>query len=292
MSFNAERRTPNAEPGAIPMTSLQVNNLTVQRGACPVVDDVSFTAAVGQVTALVGPNGAGKSTVIKAMLGLVPKVQGAITWEKQELTGLDPRRRARLVAYVPQHSRLVAGMSVVNVVAMGRYAHQGGLARLSATDREAVDLALGQVDARHLIGRRFDELSCGESHCVLLARALATGARLILLDEPTASLDIGHALAVLDLLRRLAAEGRAVLAVLHHLEEVRHAADRAVLLHRGRILVSGGVDAVLAPEPLMQAFGVMPVPGGALGFRRENAAHHGGTEARRIESPRGKGGES
>lgn len=249
------------------MTALIVDDLTVKRGPCPVVDGVSFTARVGRVTALVGPNGAGKSTVLKAVLGLLPLAGGRITWDGRPLTTLDALRRARLVAYVPQHSRLVAGMNVLNVVAMGRYAHQGGLARLSSADHRAVDEALAQVDAIGLATRRFDELSCGESHRVLLARALATGAPLILLDEPTAALDIGHALSALALLRRLAGEGRAVVAVLHHLDEVRQAADDAVLLHRGRVLISGVVDAVLAAQPLVEAFGVAPVVGGALGFR-------------------------
>jgi len=248
------------------MNALEIRGLTVCRGPCPVVDAVTFSAEPGRITALVGPNGAGKSTLLKAILGLIPVTSGTITWNGRDLLTLSAQERARLVAYVPQQSQLSAGMIVARVVAMGRFAHQGPLGRMSAEDRARIDEALSQVDAVHLAGRSYDTLSCGERHRVLLARALATGAPLVLLDEPTASLDIGHALAALHLLRRLADDGRAVVAVLHHLDEVSAWADHAIMLHRGRVLVSGAVSEVLAPEPLATAFGVRPVAGGALGF--------------------------
>jgi iron complex transport system ATP-binding protein len=247
-------------------SSLVVDSLTVHRGSRVVVDRLGFAAVAGAVTALIGPNGAGKSTALKAILGLLPAAAGSVRWNGEPVVAMERRRRARELAYVPQRSLLVAGMSVANVVATGRFAHQGALARLSAADHAAVEQALGLVDARDLAARRFDELSGGESHRVLLARALATGARCILLDEPTAGLDIGHALAALALLRRLAAEGRVVLAVLHHLEEVRRVADRVVLLHQGRTLASGTAGEVLAAAPLRAAFGVEP-EAGAIGYR-------------------------
>ena len=134
------------------MSVLTVADLTVKRGPCPVVEGLSFSAGAGQVTALVGPNGAGKSTVIKAILGLLPIAHGTITWADRDLTVMAPRDRARLVAYVPQHSRLTAGMNVINVVAMGRFAHQGALARLAASDQAAIDAALVECAEADLQG--------------------------------------------------------------------------------------------------------------------------------------------
>jgi iron complex transport system ATP-binding protein len=201
------------------------------------------------------------------MLGLLPVVSGTVNLDGVDVLRLERRVRARAIAYVPQRSQLTTGMSVLNLVATGRYAHQGVLARLSADDRHAIDQALLQVDACGLAERRFDELSGGESQRVLLARALATGSRTILLDEPTAGLDIGHALAVERLLRQLAGQGCTLLVVLHHLDEVRRVADQAVLMHLGRVLAQGALAAVLSPGPLHDAFGIEPDPGVPGSFR-------------------------
>jgi iron complex transport system ATP-binding protein len=246
--------------------ALDIAGLTVVRGGATVVDGVTFTAPAGAVTALIGANGAGKSSVLKAVLGLLPAA-GSVRWAGEDLRALPAAARARRLGYVPQRSLLHAALSGAEVVAMARFAQRGALARLSAADGAAVAAALARAGASAFADRRFDRLSCGEAQRVLIARALAGGARAILLDEPTAGLDIGQALAVLALLRGLAAEGCAVLAVLHDLEQVRACADGAVLLQRGRVLAAGPVAEVLAAGPLRAAFAVAPVPGGALGFR-------------------------
>ncbi len=236
------------------------------RGGVTVVDGVSFAAPAGAVTALIGANGAGKSSVLKAVLGLLP-AGGTVRCAGEDLRALPAAARAQRLGYVPQRSLLHAALSGAEVVAMARFAQRGALARFSAADHAAVATALARAGAADFADRRFDRLSCGEAQRVLIARALAGGARAILLDEPTAALDIGQALAVLALLRSLAAEGCAVLAVLHDLEQVRACADSAVLLQNGRVLASGATAAVLASGPLRAAFAVDPVPGGALGFR-------------------------
>jgi iron complex transport system ATP-binding protein len=246
--------------------TLTVDGLTVHRGTCAVLADISFSAAAGQVTALVGPNGAGKSTLLKAVLGLLP-AQGRLAFAGQDLNALDAQARARLVAYVPQRSQLAAALPVRAAVAAARFAHHGWLGAAGAGDQAAVEDALAAVDAGHLATRTFSTLSAGEQQRVLVARALATGAPCILMDEPTASLDVGHALALLDLTRRLASAGRCIVIVLHHLDDARRAADRIALMHRGRILAAGAPDAVLVESNLAEAFRVAPVPGGALGFR-------------------------
>jgi iron complex transport system ATP-binding protein len=250
-----------------PIPALSIRGLTVTRGGRRVLDDVSLTAPMGQVTALIGPNGAGKSTLISAALGLVTCDHGAADLLGQDLLRLDRRARARLVGYVPQRSRLSAPLPVHEVVALGRYALGGGLRGLLGAHRSAVSEALAAVGASELSARRFDELSAGEAQRVLIARALAGGAHTLLLDEPTAALDIGHALTLLALLRRLAANGCTVLVALHQLDEVRRVADHAVLLAHGRVATSGLPDTVLASAQLGTAFGVERDPAGALAFR-------------------------
>ncbi len=257
--------------GAMSGEALVVSELAVVRGGRRVVDGVTFTAPAGQVTALVGPNGAGKSTVLKACLGLLPVAGGGARLGADDLLALPRTARARRIAYVPQRSLLAAGLAVRDVVGMGRYAHRGPLTRPTVTDIAAVDAALAATDAMVFADRRFDQLSTGEAQRVLVARALATGAGTILMDEPTAGLDLGHALALLGLIRRLAADGRTMLVVLHHLDEVREVADHAVLLDAGRVRGDGTVDTVLSAEALRAVFGVETRPGGVRWTLAEGA---------------------
>lgn len=245
------------------MNGLVLDNLRVLRECCPVVDGVSLQAGAGKVTVLVGPNGAGKSTLLKAVLGLLPS-SGGMHFAGADLRALDPVHRALLVAYVPQRSVLNAALPVSAVVAAGRFAHAGWLGRV---DMRPVEAALRAVDGQHLAARPFNALSAGEQQRILVARALATGAPCILMDEPTAALDVGHALVIYDLARRLANEGRCVVLVLHHLDDARRVADHLVLLHHGRVLAAGPSTTVLAEDPLAEAFRVAPVPGAAMGFR-------------------------
>ena len=143
---------------------------------------------------------------------------------------------------------------------------------MAVRDATAVADALALADGTHLAERSFTAISAGEQQRVLLARALATGATTILMDEPTASLDVGHALGLLATLRQLAAAGRAVAVVLHDLEEVRQVADRVIVLNRGQTVAQGPVDEILLSAAVPAVFGVEAVPGGALGFRLPGAA--------------------
>ena len=250
---------------------LAVSGLTVRRGSATVVAAVDLTVVPGEVVALIGPNGAGKSTVLKGILGLLP-VSGSVLVDGDPVSGLDARARARRLGYVPQRSQLTLALPVTAVVAQGRFAHHGQFAALAPRDRAAVDEALALTDSSHLATRLFTQLSAGEQQRVLLARALASGAGTVLLDEPTAALDVRHALALLALLRDLAARGRAVLVVLHDLDQVARVADRVVLLAAGAVRAVGPVASVLTAEQLAPVFGVVPVPGGALGFAPAGAA--------------------
>jgi iron complex transport system ATP-binding protein len=230
-----------------------------------VLNEVSFEAPRGKVTALLGPNGSGKSTLLKSILGLVPS-EGEMILDGAGLREMSPLERAQSIAYVPQRSLLTARLSVAEVVELGRFAHRGPFALRSQSDHVAVEEAMITTEVCALRDRVFTELSGGERQRVLLARALATGAKTLLLDEPTSALDVRQVLRIHQVLRRLAEGGCCVLVVLHGLGEARQNADRAVLLSEGRVCQVGAVDKVLQREIIREIYGVELVEGGALSF--------------------------
>lgn len=245
---------------------LRVSGLRVVQGKRTLLDGVSLAIPPGQAVAVIGPNGAGKSTLLRAVAGIVP-CQGDIEVDGQPTRALSARERARLLAYVPQHSDLDAPLRVWDVVAQGRYAHRDGWGRPSRDDAGAITAALAATDALAYAERPFTRLSYGERRLVLLARALATGAPLLLLDEPTAALDVAHALSLLSRVRALAGQGRAVLVALHHLDEVVECCSRAVLLRAGVVVRSGPVEEVVAEAPVREVFGVDLCPKQRFGYR-------------------------
>jgi iron complex transport system ATP-binding protein len=249
---------------------LVVEGLTVcwPRARAPVLQDLSFTVPAGSITVLLGPNGAGKSTALKAVLGLLQPSAGRVLIAGRDGPALAARERARLCAYVPQHSALEAPLPVREVVAQGRYAHAGGpFSAPGPAERAHVESAMARTDTLALAERPFTGLSYGERRRVLLARALATGAAVLLLDEPTAALDVGHALALLEVLREVARAGTAVVVVLHQLQEAAALADQAVLLAGGRCVRRGPAAEVIAPQPVREVYGVELVPGGQFACR-------------------------
>lgn len=246
-------------------TALTVRDLCVVRGVTAVVRGVSFEAHAGAVMAVIGPNGAGKSTILKTIAGLLP-YSGTITVAGADAAALSSRQRARQLAYVPQHSALDAAIPVRDVVAQGRFAHGGALQRRTLTDDRAVDEALGRTDTARLGDRSFNTLSYGERRRVLIARALATGAKLLLLDEPSAALDVGHALALFALLRALAHDGHCVVTVLHQLQEAASHADHTLLLADGRCVAYGPTPDVIAAKPVRDVYGVELIPHAQFGY--------------------------
>jgi iron complex transport system ATP-binding protein len=255
---------------------LEVRGLGVRRGGRALLEGISFAARPGVVLGVLGPNGAGKSTLLKAVAGLLPS-SGQLRLGADDARALDARARARRLAYVPQHSVLDAALPVREVVAQGRFAHGGAWGAPAAVDRAAVDRALAMTDATALAERPFSALSYGERRLVLLARALATEAPVLLLDEPTAALDVRHALELLAVLRRRAEGGAAVLVVLHALAEAASACDEALLLAGGRCVAAGPVAEVVAAEPVRRVYGVELVPGAHFGYRTAGPPRDGGS---------------
>ena len=248
-------------------TGLRIRDLTARyRHGPEVLRSVDLDAPYGAITALLGPNGSGKSTLLKAIVGLV-RAEGRVTLDGDDLVGLTAAERAVRVAYVPQRTLLAAPLLVHVVVAQGRFAHRKTFARLNATDVAAVAAAMRDADIEHLARRPFTELSGGEAQRVLLARALATGANVLLLDEPTSSQDVRHALELHAVLGSLRDRGTAIIACLHDLSETRALADRAVMLDGGRVHAHGAAGEIVTNEHVRPVYGVEIVEGGGLGFR-------------------------
>jgi len=227
--------------------------------------NVDFNAQYGAVTAIVGPNGAGKSTLLRAIAGLLP-YQGSIQLGGQDGAALSPRERAGLLAFVPQQTQLRVAMPVRDVIALGRYAHGRGSGRLNTDDLAAVDRAIGALGLNALSDRLFTELSGGEQRRVIAARALATGARVLLFDEPTASLDVRHALSLYKLARAQAGDGVAVVMVLHQLADAQRFADQVVLLAAGAVVAAGAPGEVITAAHVKTVYGVELRANATLGF--------------------------
>ena len=220
--------------------------LSVRYGQRVALDDVSLALEAGTIVAIIGPNGAGKSTLLKALAGLAKPAAGAVRLLGRDLSGLARREVARVVAMVPAEARSVFDFSVEELVMMGRHAHLRLLGEPGADDVRAVDEALARTGTAGLRQRHFEELSSGERQGVILAQALAQEPRVLLLDEPTTHLDLGHAVAFLDLVKELAIErALAVALVSHDLNQAAEYADRVALLKGARLVREGSPAEVL-----------------------------------------------
>jgi len=237
------------------MTMLQIENLFVSYGPRCVLHDVSLEVNSGEVLALIGPNGAGKSTLVRAASGVIPLDGGTIRTNGDDLAALPPMRRARYLAVVPQAVSLPPAFTAWETVLMGRTPYLNFLGQTSATDDDLVQRALQRVEALDLAERRVGELSGGEQQRVLLARALAQSTPILLLDEPTAHLDLQHQVSLMEMVRQLAhRDGLVVLTALHDLNLAARYADRVALLVGGKIKAAGTPRQVLTPELISAAY--------------------------------------
>jgi iron complex transport system ATP-binding protein len=235
---------------------LRLSRVEVAYGQRRVLDGVDLTVERGEVVGLVGPNGGGKTTLLRAITRGVPLSGGSVSIGGDDVAGLSRRELARRVAVVPQDPTLPLGFLAREVVVMGRTPYIDFLAQEGPDDYARADAALARLGAESLRLRRVDELSGGERQNVVLARALAQETPVLLLDEPTANLDIGHQVTIARLLNSLAhTDGVAILAALHDLTLASLYCDRLVLIVAGRIVADGPPRQVLTSENLRLAYG-------------------------------------
>jgi iron complex transport system ATP-binding protein len=217
------------------------------RATIDALESVSLSTPRGAITAVVGPNGSGKSTIVRSLIRRVPLRGGRITIDERPLSDLSGPDLARRVAVVTQREDLTFPVLVSDYIALGRFPHLGVWHAAGPADESAIEAATRTAGVGELAPRRVDTLSGGEWQRVRLARALAQGGDILVLDEPTAFLDIGHEMAVFELLEQLASAGQTVLLVSHELNLVARFASHMVLLDHGRVVAHG------RPTDVMQA---------------------------------------
>ena len=233
---------------------LKIQSLSVSYGARRVLHEVSLDVRNGEVLALIGPNGAGKSTLIRAVSGVIP-YSGHVRTNGDDFASLSTIQRARYIATVPQAVSLPPAYSVWETVLFGRTPHLGFLGQPSQKDEEIARQALARVSALPFAERRVGELSGGEQQRILLARALCQSTPILLLDEPTAHLDLQYQVGLLELVQELAhKDDLAVLVALHDLNLAAHYADRIALMVAGNIKALGKPKEVLQADLIQEAY--------------------------------------
>ncbi len=223
-----------------------------------VLHHVDVSLNTGEFVGLIGPNGCGKSTLLRVLARTLPPRAGAVQLDGKAVSGFSSRDYARILGFVPQQEKAAFDFIVQDVVLMGRYAHRAGRTRSSAEDFRCATQALAQADILHLKDRPVTTLSGGEYRRVMLARAFAQDTPLLLLDEPTAHLDITHQVELLQLLRRrthLSEGGFGALAALHDLNQAAEFCDRLILMHEGAVIAEGAPETVLTARNLRIAYG-------------------------------------
>lgn len=233
---------------------LSVANLVYRRaaGGPPVLDGIDLTLAPGEVLCLLGPNGSGKTTLLRCLIGALHADRGQVRIDGEPHVA--SRRLARKVAYVPQAAG-DSGLQLLDIVLMGRTPHLAPLALPGRSDEQLARQALERVGIAHLAARPFNRVSGGERQLALIARALAQAPRLFLMDEPTASLDLGNQVRVLRTIRDLAVAGMSVLVTTHQPEHALLLDARVAAISGGRIAAAGHAREVLQPDTLARLYG-------------------------------------
>jgi iron complex transport system ATP-binding protein len=237
-------------------TILSADKLTIGYPTSRVgeIDQISFS--VGEIFCLLGPNGCGKTTLFKTLLGLIPPLAGEVRLNDQNLSDLRRDELAKRLAYVPQSLASPFAFSVEEIVVMGRNAHRSAFAPPSKKDRQISFEALGLMGIAHLAHRQVTTLSGGQRQLVGIARAIAQESSIIIMDEPTASLDFGNQVMVLSEIRKLAARGLGIVMSTHNPDHALSLSSRVALMNHGRIVVSGLANDVLTAERIREVYGV------------------------------------
>ena len=236
--------------------SIEVKNLSFSYGDRQVLHNISFSVGKGEFLSILGPNGVGKSTLFRCMLGLLSGYTGDVLVDGINARTFTVRESAKHIAYIPQSSNPVFNYSVFDIVLMGRTSSLGTFRSPSKEDREKCHWALEKIGISHLADRCFHRLSGGEQQLVLIARALTQDAPILMLDEPTANLDFGNQLRVLEQARFLAREGYTVIQTTHHPEQSYMFSDRILAIQNGRVLTEGPPSQVLTAENMKALYRV------------------------------------
>jgi iron complex transport system ATP-binding protein len=235
---------------------LSAQNLSIGYAARLLASNISFTLHDGEVIAILGPNGSGKTTLFRTLLGLTPTLAGTTLLSRRAISELTPSATARMVAYVPQVPASFANFSVIEVVQMARAPHLAWYASPGAKDRAIAANALAELNIGDFAEREFIELSGGERQLVMIARALASEAKILLMDEPTASLDFGNQFLILDEIAKLKARGVAVIFTTHHPDHALRIADRTLTIARDGQVQIGVTKTLLNAHSLTALYGI------------------------------------
>ena len=243
------------------MSTLEAKAIDVTLGRRRVLERVDLRVAAGEIIGLLGPNGAGKSTLLQVLASVLTSYSGSVRLDGKSIGSIPRRSLAKLVAYLPQGAECHWPMAVEQVVALGRLPHRRPWAPMSRHDRDCVARAMATTDVEQFRGRSIGALSVGERARVLVARAVAGEPRILLADEPVAGLDPAHQLEVMAMLEHMAADGAAVVVVLHDLTLAARHCSRLALLGGGRLMANGDADTVLSTEHLRDCFGIRALSG-------------------------------
>lgn len=235
---------------------LEVRDLRVSYDGTEVVHSVSFDVNDGEYACIIGTNGCGKTTTLKAVLGLHHPDSGTVLVDGCSTTGLSEREMAKKFAYIPQIHRPPFPFTVADVVLMGRTPHLASMSHASQHDREVAFEAMERMGVLHLARRSYTALSGGQRQLVLIARALAQEPRLLIMDEPTASLDFGNQELVLSTMKTLALEGMAVLMVTHDPDHALYCAHKVIVMEEGRVSGVGTPREMVTEETLDRIYGI------------------------------------
>jgi iron complex transport system ATP-binding protein len=239
------------------VSSIELRDLTVRAGSTTLISSISLNVEAGTWCTVIGPNGAGKTTLVETVAGLRRPATGTVAILGELVSAMNERERALKVAVVPQHPVVPAGMRVLDYVALGRTAYHGLLRAPSAADRKAVESVIARLSLEEYAHRDVVTLSGGERQRMVLARALAQGTMVMVLDEPITGLDLRHQITMLELLQKEVKEcGLTVLATLHDLTLAGQFADRLVLLDHGRLMLDGPSSEVVRSEELAACYGM------------------------------------
>jgi len=220
------------------MTDLRIINIASGYGRADIISDISARAIPGEFIALIGPNGSGKSTLMKTLAGLLAARSGEILLGQHSLPDLEPRARARKIAYLSQSREAQATMPVRDIIEIGRAPYRGRLGTISDTGEAAIAQAIATTQTQEFLSRPIGELSGGEQARVLLARALAVDAPILLADEPIAALDPYYQISTMNILRAEAARGKVVIAALHDLALAFNFADQIWVMDKGQLVMA------------------------------------------------------